>query len=100
MLACRDDEELSQMKTLVKPKSGAAVEADSKSVSTECQICHVVVSYVREALNNKATEDEIEAVRRRLADALLADLHAHHSTQRAAVRPQDVLPPRSGTCCV
>lgn len=55
------------MKTLIDPKTGATVEeADKVGTSTECQICHVVVSYVREALNNKATEEEIEEVRRGL----------------------------------
>ena len=55
------------MRTVVDPETGEEVGSDSaEGSSTECQICHVVVSYVREALNNKATEEEIEEVRRRL----------------------------------
>ena len=61
------------MQSLLDPETGKPVDAEvggdeGEPVSTECQICHLAVSYVRAALANKESEKEIEQVRRARCD--------------------------------
>jgi hypothetical protein len=51
------------MKTLTEPKTGKAVTGGKVKESTACAMCHVAVSYIRQALADKQTEKEIERVR-------------------------------------
>ena len=51
------------METLVHPETGQPVDTGSdEPVSEQCQICHMAVSYLRQAIENKETEEEIEEV--------------------------------------
>jgi Saposin-like type B, region 1 len=58
--ACRPKEQYDEMQTLLHPETGKPVDAGGEPVSEQCQICHMAVSYVRAAIENKETEAEIE----------------------------------------
>lgn len=46
-----------------KCRDEPAGQGQEVSESTECELCHMVVSYVRAALEDKQTAEEIEEVR-------------------------------------
>jgi hypothetical protein len=51
------------METLANPQTGKPVTENKKAEqSTECTICHLAVSYIRLALADNQTQDEIEKV--------------------------------------
>jgi hypothetical protein len=59
---CRDEPQ-ETIKTLTDPKTRKAVTGGKAKESTACAMCHVAVSYIRQALADKQTEKEIERVR-------------------------------------
>ena len=68
----QDDEASAEMATLLHPQTGEPVDTASHAhgdklhdQSTTCEICHLAVGYIRAALANNATEQEIEQVRTR-----------------------------------